>query len=220
MEPEAISVEFPVAGVDTATEFSAPRPNTSADAVNCRSFDPIEERMRGGSRHGLRKYPNQQIPEGAELIQHLNQIVVVSGDFLHIAFDDYEPDFIPNPSSSNNPSNPRFPPGSEPTIPPEGSGVTPNRNYPRDDRRRVQAVPDPSTQTNGNDSVITATVTRQTADTNVSGVTVTLRTNPEGQDGDGDTAVTNGSGEATFTVNESSFEGTILYTVEHEYTSP
>lgn len=219
MAEESISVIFPVAGIDTAGEYGAQRPNTTADAINVRTVDPLEERMRGGSRHGLEKYPNQQIPEGAELIQAVGQITVISGDFLLISFDDYNPDFIPDPSTSNDPNFPRHPPGSEPTIPPEGSGVQPNRNKPDNPRRRVQLVASPTTATNGNDVTLTATVTRRTAGSNVSGVTVRLKTNPPGQNGDGSTAITNGSGVATFTVNESSYEGTILYTAENEYTS-
>ena len=216
---ETLSIEFPLNGLDTAGEFGAQRPNTTADATNVRSVDPLEERIRGGSRHGLVKYPNQRVPAGAFVIQALGQITVLSGDFLLIAFDDYEPDFIPDPSTSNDPSHPRHPPGSEPTVPPEGSGVQPNRDYPQNPRRRVELVPTPTSQVNGSNATLTATVTRRTAGTNVSGVTVTLRTNPPGQDGDGDTAVTNGSGVATFTVNEPSFEGIILYTAENEYTS-
>lgn len=219
MAEESISVIFPVAGIDTAGEYGSQRQNTTADAVNVRVSDPLEGRMRGGSRHGLEKYPNQQIPEGAELIQCLGQITVVSGDFLLIAFNDYNPTDVTDTTTSNNPSLPRHPPGSEPTVPVEGSGVQPNRNYPQNPRRRVQLVPDDPTAVDGQTVTLTATVTRRTAGTNVSGVTVTLRTNPEGQDGDGDTAVTNGSGVATFTVNESNFEGEILYTASNEYTS-
>ena len=217
MEPETLSIQFPVNGIDTAGEYGVQRPDTTPDAVNVRSYDPFEDRTRGGSRPGLSKYPNQRIPAGDFLIQHMNQLVVVSGDFLLIAFDDYENDFIPNTSTSNDPSNPRYPAGSEPTIPPNGSGVQTNRNYPSPTRRRVALVPDPATQVNGTNATLEATVTQRTAGSAIAGVTVTLRTNPPDQDGDGDTAVTNGSGVATFTVNESSFEGEILYTASNEY---
>lgn len=219
-QEESISVVFPLSGLDTAGEYGMQRSNTTADATNVRALDPLEERLRGGSRHGLAKYPNQQIPEGAELIQHLNQIVVLSGDFLLTAFDDYNPDFIPNTSTSNDPDHPRYPPGSEPTIPPEGSGVQPNRDYPQNPRRRVALVPDDPTAVDGQVVTLTATVTRRTAGTNVSGVTVKLTTNPPDQDGDGDTAITDGSGVATFTVTEASYEGEILYTASNEYTTP
>lgn len=220
MAEEAISVIFPVSGIDVAGEYSGQRQNTTPDAVNVRVEDPLEGRMRGGSRHGLEKYPNQRLPSGDNVVQCLGQVTVVSGNFLLIAFDDYNPDFIPNPSTSNDPNYPRFPPGSEPTIPPEGSGVQPNRDYPENPRRRVQLVPDDPTAVDGQIVTLTATVTRRTAGSNVSGVTVRLRTNPEGQDGDGDTAITNASGVATFTVTEASFEGEILYTASNEYTTP
>jgi len=220
MAEESISVTFPLSGLDTAGEYGVQRPNTTPSAINVRGIDPLEERMRGGSRHGLEKYPNQQIPEGAELIQCLGQITVLSGDFLLIAFDDYEPDFIPDPSTSNDPNHPRHPPGSEPTIPPDGSGVQPNRNFPDNPRRRVQLVPDDPTAVTRQTVTLTATVTRRTAGSNVAGVTVRLTTNPPDQDGDGDTAATNGSGVAEFEVTESDYEGTILYTASNEYTTP
>lgn len=219
MAEETISVIFPLSGTDTTGEFGGQRPNTTPSAVNVRSVDPLEERIRGGSRHGLEKYPNQQLPSGANVIQALGQITVLDGDFLTIAFDDYEPDFIPDPSTSNDPSHPRHPPGSEPTVPPDGSGVQPNRNYPDNPRRRVQLVPDDPTAVTGQTVTLTATVTRRTAGSNVAGVTVRLTTNPPDQDGHGDTAVTNGSGVATFTVTESDYEGTILYTASNEYTT-
>lgn len=208
---ETISVSFPLNGLDTAAGYGEQRPGTTADAVNVRGIDPLEERNRGGSRHGLIKYPNQQIPEGAELIQHLNTIVVLSGEFLLVTFQNYESDFIPNTSDTDT---------TDTEIPPKGSGVTPVPGWPPDPRRRVEVVASPTTASDGDNVTLTITLTRQTAGTTVSGQTITLRTNPAGKDGDGDTAVTDGSGIATFTVSEETYEGQILYIGEHEYTTP
>lgn len=208
---EPLEVSFPLGGVDVAGEFSVQRPNTSADALNVRALDPLEERLRGGSRHGLIKYPNQRVPAGVQLIQHLNQIVLVSGDFLAVTFQDYEPDFIPNTSTTDT---------TDTEIPPEGSGVQPYPGYPANPRRRIAAVPSQTTAINETTVTITSTLTRQTAGTLLSGQTLVLTTNPPGKDGDGDTAVTNGSGVATFTVSEATFEGQIQYTVYNEYDTP
>ena len=49
---------------------------SSADAENCASFDPITERLRGGSRGGLLKWVSNPAVSGW-LIQHLNSIAAV-----------------------------------------------------------------------------------------------------------------------------------------------
>lgn len=204
-DPETINVIFPLNGIDTSDEFGAQRPNSTPTAVNVRSLDPFQERARGGSRHGLAKYPNQQIPEGAELIQHLNQIVLQSGEFLLTTFTDFPPGGIPIPGFPNS------------TMPPGGNGFQPNQNFPLDPRRQVEAVPSSVSMINEQTLTITATLSRQSAGTFIGSETVVLTTNPPGMDGDGDTAVTDVNGEAVFTVTEPTYEGQVQYTVYNEY---
>lgn len=211
---DQIEVPFPLGGMDVAGEFGVQRPGTTPLGKNVRATDPLLERDRGGSRHGLARYPNR-IPEGAVPIQGLGQLVIQDYDYLLTTFEDYESDFIADPSTNNTSTrNPgRF-------IPPDGSGVPPNRNRPENPRRRVALVPSATVIADGSTLTLTATLTRQTADTPVAGQTVTLFTQPPGKDGQGDTAITNGSGIATFTVSESSYEGDIRYLVAHVYTPP
>ncbi len=209
-------VPFPLSGVDVSGEFGVQRPGTCADAANVRATDPILERNRGGSRHGLAKYPSDQLPSGANPSQFLGQLVVLSQDYLLQAFQDFDPDFISDPSTNNLTT--RNPAGRK--VPPLGSGVQLNRNLPRNPRRQLALVPSATTLADGQTLTLTATLLKENVGSVVSGVTVTLITQPAGRAGDGQTAVTNGSGVATFTVSESTFEGRVRYLAVNEYTSP
>jgi hypothetical protein len=211
---DQVDVPFPLGGIDVAGEFGAQREGTTPFAQNVRATDPILERDRGGSRHGLARYPNR-IPAGATLVQGLGQLVIQDYDYLLTTFEDFEPDFIADPSTNN--TSTRNPGRS---IPPSGSGVPPNRHRPDDPRRRVALVPSSTSLVNGATLTLTATLTRETGSTVVAGQTLSLLTNPPGLDGEGDTAVTNVSGVATFTVSESTYAGLVRYLAVHEYTPP
>lgn len=213
---DPLEVRFPLSGIDVSGEFGVQRPGTTPVGVNVRSMDPILERNRGGSRHGLIKYPSAQVPAGSALVQFAGQLVVLNASFLLAAFEDYQPNFVPD-TSTNNLST-RNPPGRH--IPPAGSGVQPNRTLPLSPRRQVQIVPNVTTINDGQTLTLTVTLTKQNAGTNVSGATVTLVTQPAGQAGDGSTAVTNASGVATFDVSEPTFEGMVRYLVVNVYTVP
>lgn len=76
-------LNFPCAGIDTSSPFSRQPARqitegiwskTTPEAINVRAFDPLQDRMRGGSRPGLVKYFPAQ-PDEDWLIQELNVIV-------------------------------------------------------------------------------------------------------------------------------------------------
>jgi hypothetical protein len=92
-EPETWQdFHFPAAGLDTAGPFGR-QPNrqgpdgsyvrTTTTGVNCRSFDPVSLRSRGGSRVGQSKYIVGQVPAplvaGAWVVQHVNSLVTTAG---------------------------------------------------------------------------------------------------------------------------------------------
>ncbi len=214
--PNNIDVPFPLSGIDVSGEYGVQRPGTTAKAKNVRANDPILERNRGGSRHGMIKYPAEQIPEGSTPFQNLAQLVLLDAAYLLAAFQDLQTTFVPDTSTNNNST--RNPPGR--LIPVNGSGVPPNRNYPLDPRREIAVVVSQATQVDGQSVTITGTLTKQSADTDVSGATLTLFTIPRGRNGDGMTTTTNGSGIGTFTVSEATFEGTVIYLVANEYDTP
>lgn len=66
---DTVEVQFPTNGIDTSGEFGVQRPNTSPSAVNVRSCDPLQERMRGGSRHGLIKFIDDELPNSDAFVE-------------------------------------------------------------------------------------------------------------------------------------------------------
>lgn len=88
---------FPIAGLDLALGFGSQRPGTTREGVNVRTYDPAEDRKRGGSRPGLVRYINQTVG-GAHLIQHLNYVVDPQAEALPW----YDPPF-PNPDDPTGP---------------------------------------------------------------------------------------------------------------------
>lgn len=55
MQKNSIDLIFPVRGLNRAIGYQSQPPFTTPDALNVWPFDAGEERVRGGSRHGLRK---------------------------------------------------------------------------------------------------------------------------------------------------------------------
>ncbi len=212
---EPTEIQFPLGGMDVSGEFGVQRPGTTPLGINVHANDPILERNRGGSRHGLAKYADQ-LPSGSEVVQYLGQLVVLDPDYLLATFQDFQTDFVDDPSTNNNSS--RNPPGRK--VPPKGSGVDLNRNRPSNPRRQVALTSSTPTATDGDTVTLTATLTRQNADTVVAGQKIVLITQPSGHDGEGDTATTDVSGQVTFTVSEATFEGSIRYIAYHVYTPP
>jgi hypothetical protein len=109
---------FPTAGINLITEFEQQLPNTTSVALNVRGWEPATQRNRGGSRQGISKWIDSQVPGTAALIQDLNQLVTLDATALLTGFglDIFPGESIPNPN------NPQF------IIPRFGSGVQLNRN--------------------------------------------------------------------------------------------
>jgi hypothetical protein len=203
-EPQNLDVPFPVGGMEVSVAYGDQPPNTTPLGVNVRSYDPILDRRRGGCRVGLSKFADQ-IPAGTHLIQHLAELVDPRADNLIGNFEDFMPGFVPDP---RNPAR---------MVPPQGSGSMPSVGWPPAVFRRVQLTASSTTPTDGATVTLTATLFLEPAGTVIAGQTITLATIPRGRDGDGDSAVTNGSGIATFTVSEATFEGSIVYFAANQY---
>jgi len=86
-QEQFIDQQFPLQGVDLSNEYVGQRPQTTEVGTNCRAFEPLTHRGRGGSRAGLVRYLDTPIIAGA-LIQHLNIIVDPQAEALGISFDD------------------------------------------------------------------------------------------------------------------------------------
>ena len=207
------------AGGDGATGFAgsetAPVAGTQpgggggGGAYQSGAVDPAYTDSAPGGDGKLHLFYNIQNP-----IQHLAQLVIIDPDNLNSSFENYSPDFIPDPSTNNRSTRN---PGRQ--IPPYGSGSAVNRNRPRPARDRIQVVPNQTSQFDGGSVLLTVTLTMLPASSAVSGL-VTLLTFPSGHSGDRTQMTTNGAGTGTFSVSESTYEGTIVYVVLHEYNDP
>ncbi len=204
---DVVEVLFPLQGVDQTTAYDQQPAKTTFLGKNVRSMDPIEERNRGGSRHGLIKFADQ-VPAGTHLIQNLTQLVDPRADNLLANFGDFQPGYIPDPRNAAR------------LVPPQGSGAQPNLGFPRATYRRVQLSADNSTPTDGQTVTLTAALTLQPAGTPVSGATIRLATIPPNQNGYGASAVTGGAGTCQFMVSETDFEGPIVYLASNTYSVP
>jgi hypothetical protein len=67
---------FPLKGLDVNRPFSEQPPQTTPVGVNCRSYDPLLNRLRGGSRSGVSRYGGL-INNGINFIQELNTVAYV-----------------------------------------------------------------------------------------------------------------------------------------------
>lgn len=89
-----VPLQFPLAGLNVATEFGRPPKLTAPVAANVRAHDALANRKRGGSRPGLSRLAAGRVPAGANLIQHLNVVVdptepaLAAGGTLDLAGDE------------------------------------------------------------------------------------------------------------------------------------
>lgn len=139
---DPLEVQFPLAGVNVATEFELQPDLTTPVGVNVRAYEPLTQRGRGGSRPGLVKY-NVQLPNGPHLIQHLNIVVDPTVDALVTTWntDDLPAGGVDDPSSNNGPI-PR-----QPTPPRKirvgGNGAQPNRHVGKNQQLSPPPPPPP-----------------------------------------------------------------------------
>lgn len=111
MPEQIVDVPFPVNGVSRQQGFDTQRPLTTYSGVNVRTFEPLTDRARGGSRTGLAKFVAGQVPAGAHLLQDL--AVVVKTDTTALLDNDPVAPFDPvtglpsidDPSSPGDPSS-------------------------------------------------------------------------------------------------------------------
>lgn len=162
-------------------------------------------------------------------IQHLAQLTVLDADLIITSFENYTTGMIPDPSSNNFPDG--NPNGSLPTgygnrnpdparmIPPTGGAGYPVRNKPTTPRRRIIVTPSATSVTNGTTAQLNISLVSLPGSVAVGSGVVKVQTIPDGQDGDGATGTTNGSGQVTINVLENNYEGTILYVVSHTFTN-
>lgn len=99
---------FPSLGLDLSGSYARQRLGTTPIGVNVRTFDPRLDRARGGSRAGLIAFADQ-IPEGDELIQHLNVVVLCTTESLLDADPPDDPDPITGLPPIDDPSSPGLP---------------------------------------------------------------------------------------------------------------
>jgi hypothetical protein len=88
---------FPSGGINLLTEFQEQPPGTTPVGENVRCYDTYEQRARGGSRPGLKKYIPEQLPSGTNIIQHLNVIVDPQAAGFRQEFVVPDPDWIEDP---------------------------------------------------------------------------------------------------------------------------
>lgn len=69
-------MDFPFKGIDVSQAYSRQSQGTTPVGINVRAYEALTQRMRGGSRPGLKKYISTK-PGGASVIQDLNSIVTV-----------------------------------------------------------------------------------------------------------------------------------------------
>jgi len=111
---------FPLFGINVSTEFEMQPGSTCRDGVNVRANEPLELRMRGGSRPGTRKYIPQLV-NGPFRVQLLDQVTYVDPSLLGYLEQQTrwasDPNGVPYPGPDG--------PGSGGVGPPGGSGSTP-----------------------------------------------------------------------------------------------
>lgn len=84
-----INLAWPSGGLNRRAGLQSQPPFTSPDCLNIRSFDPIQQRERGGSRPGLTKAYYDQLGSGNP-VRLLTQVSVVEDDGYKPWEDDFQ----------------------------------------------------------------------------------------------------------------------------------
>lgn len=147
------SLPFPARGLDLSRGLSRQLAGSTPLGRNVRLVEPYALRARGGSRPGTSKFVAGQVPEGSELIQHLNIVVLATGEALPTGIEDPGTILVDDPSSAGPPYSwgtgtlyfdpltgdpvtgadlgtrvPGNGPGTKPKRRKGGSGVQPSKN--------------------------------------------------------------------------------------------
>lgn len=97
------ALPFPARGLDLSRGLSRQLAGSTPLGRNVRLVEPHALRARGGSRPGLSKFVAGQVPEGSELIQHLNIVVLATGLALPTGIEDPGTILVDDPSSAGPP---------------------------------------------------------------------------------------------------------------------
>lgn len=146
-------IPFPLAGLDLSAGFGEQRPGTTSEAVNVRGIEPLAERARGGSRPGLARYLDDQVPPSEGEIQDLNLVILPSAEAQGISFDDVA--VLDTIFQLEDPSGARALLGDLSTgwIYVGGSGYHTPKTYTRQHRPRIDSVSPADIDFAGGDTV-------------------------------------------------------------------
>ena len=86
MNDQIVEILFPTAGLHTGCEFSFSTPLWTEVGVNVRGFDPLQLRLRGGSRPGLSPYVGEPVGFLTGTVQDLNVLVVAQISSILLPF--------------------------------------------------------------------------------------------------------------------------------------
>jgi len=133
--------EFPTAGIDLSQEFELQRADTTPQGLNVRAYEPATQRMRGGSRPGVSKWPGDFPVIDPSPIQDLNVLTSTAAANLLLP--------IPQYATSGSLSVPAIlaPGGFGGWVPVYGSGVPMNKNQYAEQPRPAGANLDGATVT-------------------------------------------------------------------------
>jgi hypothetical protein len=88
-KPSVVELHWPTGGVSKRTGHQQEAPYFAPDALNCRTYDVIQGRERGGSRPGLTKAYYTQLGSGNP-VRLLSSVAVVSSDDYTFLEDDFK----------------------------------------------------------------------------------------------------------------------------------
>jgi hypothetical protein len=97
------SLSFPFKGVDVSQDVSGQPPLTCVVGINVQTYEPSSNRGRGGSRPGMSRLPQGQVPTGFGLVQHLNTVITTDAANVPTGIEDPTNPVIDDWSSPGGP---------------------------------------------------------------------------------------------------------------------
>jgi len=198
-DPEKmLELRFPIAGTNLSTAFDQQPPLTTILGLNVRGNEPVQLRLRGGSRPGLSKYL-PQLPSGSTAFQSLGIVAWTDPNALYLPAVDSTG--IIDPSDGGRGGELVRQGGSAAMS---GAGGATKKAY-----KVVLVASSGSAPNDGTPVTLTATVTK--GGVTQGSIDVRLVTTPSGKVGD-QTIVTTDflTGQAVFTVSDT-FNETVSY---------